>query len=210
MAMNIPFIKDQKVIDKNHPSDIAVYTGKSRCTGSIIMIQIRFANGLMKYRPISQILAANEEALRDPFDLLEQERFEGASHLRQCITYEKLKGSLHDIIYSMEAAQIDFYPYQYKPVIKFINSPSERLLLADEVGLGKTIEATLIWLEMQARYQAKRLLIICPKSLSAKWKTELEEKFLIDAKIVNFEDLKCEIDNTKNYGQGYQFVLIGT
>ena len=210
MDTGIPFIHGQKVIDKNRPSEISVYTGKNRVTGTIVMIQLRLPNGLTKYRPISQILAVDEEALQDPFDLLEKGRFEGISHLRQCITYEKLKGSLHEVIYSMEAAQIDFYPYQYKPVIKFINSPSERLLLADEVGLGKTIEATLIWLEMQARYQAKRLLIICPKSLSEKWKNELEEKFLIDAKIVNFDELNNEISNTKKYGQMYPFALIGT
>ncbi|GAB7492561.1 hypothetical protein Bwad001_12850 [Bilophila wadsworthia] len=210
MSSSIPFVNGQKVVDKNHPSDIAVYTGKNRRTGTIMMVQLLFPNGLTKYRPVSQILAVDEETLEDPFDLLEKGRFEGISHLRQCITYEKLKGSLHDIIYSMEAAQIDFYPYQYKPVIKFINSPSERLLLADEVGLGKTIEAILIWLEMQARYQAKRLLIICPKSLSTKWKTELEEKFFIDAKIVNFDELNNEITNTKKYGQRYSFALIGT
>jgi len=43
----------------------------------------------------------------------------------------------------MEAAQIDFYPYQFKPVLKFINSPTQRLIIADEVGLGKTIESAL-------------------------------------------------------------------
>ena len=210
MDSTIKFIDGQKVIDKNHPSNIVIYTGKNRSVGGILMVQIRFQNGETKYRPASQILAVDENILQDPFELLEQGRFEGVSHLRQCITYEKLKGSLHDIIYSMEAAQINFYPYQYKPVIKFINSPAERLLLADEVGLGKTIEAALIWLEMQARYQAKRLLIICPKSLSDKWKTELKEKFLIDAKIINFDELNSEINNLKNYGQGYPFALIGT
>lgn len=110
MDTGIPFIHGQKVIDKNHPSEIAVYTGKNRVTGTIVMIQLRLPNGLTKYRPISQILAVDEEALQDPFDLLEKGRFEGISHLRQCITYEKLKGSLHEVIYSMEAAQIDFYP----------------------------------------------------------------------------------------------------
>ena len=210
MGTDIQFVAGQKVIDKNYPSDIAEYTGKNRVTGTIVMVQLLFPNGLTKYRPVSQILAVDEDALQDPFELLIKGRFEGISHLRQCITYEKLKGSLHDVIYSMEAAQIDFYPYQYKPVIKFINSPSERLLLADEVGLGKTIEATLIWLEMQARYQSRRLLIICPKSLSIKWKNELEEKFLIDAKIVNFEELNNEIVNTKKYGEMYPFALIGT
>ncbi|MDZ7262487.1 MAG: SNF2-related protein, partial [candidate division KSB1 bacterium] len=127
------------------------------------------------------------------------------------ITYEKLKGTLHEVIYSMEAAQIDFYPYQFKPVVKFINSPTERLIIADEVGLGKTIEAALIWLELEARRQAKRLLVVCPKSLVEKWcEKELRGKFLLDARIVDFLELEREIRNLKEMGPGHPFVLVTT
>jgi len=130
--------------------------------------------------------------------------------LQRLITYEKLKGVLHEVIYSMEAAQIDFYPYQFKPVLKFINSPTERLIIADEVGLGKTIEAALIWIELQARRQAKRLLVVCPKILADKWRDELRTKFLLDARIVDFQSLQQEIVYLKTEGPGHSFTLIGT
>ena len=110
----------------------------------------------------------------------------------------------------MEAAQIDFYPYQFKPVLKFINSPTERLIIAGEVGLGKTIEAALIWVELQARRQAKRLLVVCPKILAEKWRDELRNKFLIDARIIDFTDLQQEIRYLKSEGPGHSFALIGT
>jgi len=130
--------------------------------------------------------------------------------LKRLVTYEKLKGALHEVIYSMEAAQIDFYPYQFKPVLKFINSPTERLIIADEVGLGKTIEAALIWLELQARRQAQRLLVICPKILADKWRDELRSKFLFDARVVNFSELEEEISELRRTGPSHSFVLIAT
>src|SRR5690606_2076758 len=116
-------------------------------------------------------------------------RFGRLRDLQRLLTFEKLKGTLHEVIYSMEAAQIDFYPYQFKPVVKFIDSPAERLVIADEVGLGKTIESMLIWMELVARRQAKRLLIVCPNLLKEKWQTELRTKFTIDARIVGYRDV---------------------
>ena len=62
------------------------------------------------------------------------------------------------MIYSMEATNTDF-AFQFKPVVKLINSPSNALI-ADEVGLGKTIEAGLIWTELKARFDAKNLLVL--------------------------------------------------
>ena len=110
----------------------------------------------------------------------------------------------------MEAAQIDFYPYQFKPVLKFINSPTERMIIADEVGLGKTIESALIWMELQARRQAERLLVVCPKTLAEKWREELRTKFLLDARVVGFLDLEREIRELKSMGPGLPLVLIAT
>ena len=54
-------------------------------------------------------------------------------------------------LYSLNAARVDFIPYQFRPVLKFIRSDRPRLLIADGVGVGKTIEAGLILRELQAR-----------------------------------------------------------
>jgi ATP-dependent helicase HepA len=79
-------------------------------------------------------------------------------------------------LYSLNAARVNFVPYQFRPVLKFIHSDRPRLLIADEVGVGKTIEAGLILRELQARKDVHSVLIICPKPLVAecKWQTEMK------------------------------------
>jgi superfamily II DNA or RNA helicase len=89
----------------------------------------------------------------------------------------------------MESSNTDFYSHQFKPVLKFVESPVGRLLIADEVGLGKTIEATYIWKELQARVDARRLLIICPAILREKWREDLRKRFNIFADIINAQEL---------------------
>ena len=77
-------------------------------------------------------------------------------------------------LYSLNAAKVDFVPYQYRPVLKFIHSDRPRLLIADGVGVGKTIEAELILRELQARTDVRSVLVICPKPLIVERKWELE------------------------------------
>lgn len=95
-------------------------------------------------------------------------------------------------LYSLHAARIDFIPYQFRPVLKFIRSDRPRLLIADSVGVGKTIEAGLILRELQARRDIKSILIICPRPLvtERKWQIEMkrfEENFIqVDGRILNF------------------------
>ena len=78
-------------------------------------------------------------------------------------------------LYSLNAARIDFVPYQFRPALKMIKSDEPRILIADSVGVGKTIEAGLIIKELEARGEMENILIICPKPLVAerKWETEM-------------------------------------
>ncbi|MBN1382562.1 MAG: DEAD/DEAH box helicase family protein [Deltaproteobacteria bacterium] len=206
----IPFSPGDWVIDRNNPGQPGQYTGKWRNAGPFIMVQLSYPGGGSSSRPLTCL----EKMTQTPTDSIEERikagHFGKVRDLKRLITYEKLKGTLHEIIYSMEAAQIEFYPYQFKPVLKFINSPTERLIIADEVGLGKTIESALIWMELQARRQAQRLLVVCPKILADKWRDELRGKFIIDARVADFSDLVEEIAELKRTGPGHAFVLIAT
>lgn len=91
-------------------------------------------------------------------------------------------------LYSLNAARIDYMPWQFRPVLKFIHSDRPRLLIADSVGVGKTIEAGLIVRELEARMELKSILIICPKPLivERKWESEMkrfDEQFVpLDSK----------------------------
>jgi len=79
-------------------------------------------------------------------------------------------------LYSFSAGRIEYEPYQFRPVIKLIEADRPRLLIADDVGVGKTIEAGLILKELQARQRVSSVLVICPKPLvtESKWRTELK------------------------------------
>ena len=86
------------------------------------------------------------------------------------------------VLYSLNAGRIDFVPYQFRPVLKFVRAERPRLLIADGVGVGKTIEAGLILRELQARRDIRSVLIICPKPLitERKWEVEMrrfDERF---------------------------------
>ncbi len=79
-------------------------------------------------------------------------------------------------LYSLNAARVDFIPYQFRPVLKFIRSDRPRMLIADGVGVGKTIEAGLILRELQARRDIRSILIVCPRPLitERKWQNEMK------------------------------------
>jgi len=77
--------------------------------------------------------------------------------------------------------------YQLEPLRRALGSPRTNLLLADDVGLGKTIEAGLVIQELFLRHRARTAVIVCPPSLALKWQDEMREKFGLDFTIVNSE-----------------------
>ncbi len=108
------------------------------------------------------------------------------------LTFERLRRPLQDTLYSLRASRTEFQPYQFKPLLKFLRSAKQRLLLADEVGLGKTIEAGFILCEMLARYPNtfRRVLIVCKASLCAKWQTEMRKRFDLRFEIYRADQLR--------------------
>jgi len=139
-------------------------------------------------------------------DLLEQGKLGRAIDLRRTLTHVRLTGRLADVIYSMETTNTDFYPYQFKPVLRFLQSPSNALLIADEVGLGKTIEAGLIWTELRSRFDLRRLLVVCPAMLREKWQRELAHKFGVRADIVNAAQLLKRLRDPEANRRGYALI----
>jgi superfamily II DNA or RNA helicase len=163
------------------PSCVGVTTGGKRERGSKTRWQVQFpANS--NYVLENQLEVVDETASSDPLDLLEEGKFGRARDLRGNLTYIRLNGRLANLIYSMETTNTEFYPYQFKPVLEFLESPSNGLLIADEVGLGKTIEAGLIWTELRSRFDVRRLMVLCPAMLREKWELELSNRFGIEAK----------------------------
>ena len=108
--------------------------------------------------------------LKEELELVDVRRFHAG------LTASLIRNPSLSSLYSLNAARIDFIPHQFRPVLKFIRSDRPRLLIADSVGVGKTIEAGLILREMQARRNLDSVLIICPRPLvtERKWESEMK------------------------------------
>src|SRR6185295_15962627 len=79
---------------------------------------------------------------------------------------------------------VDPRPYQLVPLLMALRLDPVRLLIADDVGIGKTVEACLIAKEFIERGEVTRMAILCPPHLAEQWQRELSEKFHIDAELV--------------------------
>lgn len=91
-------------------------------------------------------------------------------------------------IYHLQApfrAGVVIEDYQLEPLARALTAPRVNLLLADDVGLGKTIEAGLVALELLLRHRARTILIVCPAGLAGKWRDEMDEKFGLDFTIID-------------------------
>ena len=82
--------------------------------------------------------------------------------------------------------------YQLEPLRRALQSARTNLLLADDVGLGKTIEAGLVIQELLLRHRARSVIVVCPPSLQLKWQDEMREKFGLHFEIVN-SDLMARV-----------------
>ena len=98
----------------------------------------------------------------------------GAEECKALLTALHIRSPSTSALMSLRSGRVEFVPYQYRPVLKLIRSDRPRLLIADEVGVGKTIEAGLIIKELRARSGLSSVLIICPKPLVSERKWELE------------------------------------
>src|SRR5690606_19215916 len=98
-----------------------------------------------------------------------------ASELRAHLTSLQLLSPSTSNLFSLRLGRVKFVPSQYRPVLRMIRADRPRMLIADEVGVGKTIEAGLIIKELRARKELNSILIICPKALVAekKWFNEM-------------------------------------
>ena len=85
---------------------------------------------------------------------------------------------------------IDIEDYQLDPVVRAIQMPRVNLLIDDDVGLGKTIEAGLVAQELILRQRVRRILIVCPSSLQIQWREQMRDKFGLDFRIVDSNLMK--------------------
>lgn len=199
---DVEFEPGQLVFVKSNPTSrgavIAIVTGNPENRFKV------FIDGQVQTFYTSQLQA--EELVEDNVDLISCDQFH--AHLTALqIRYPGLS-----TLYSLNAARIDFIPYQFRPVLRFIRSDRPRLLIADSVGVGKTIEAGLILRELQARQEVRSVLIICPRALVVenKWRNEMkrfEEQFShLDGSTLRYCINEMDMDGV--WPEKYQKVIL--
>ena len=99
-----------------------------------------------------------------------------------------------------------FYAYQFKPVLKLLQTPTNGILIADEVGLGKTIEAGLIWTELRSRFNLKRLVVLCPAALREKWRDELVSKMGLSPVICDARETLRYLKSGETQSKGFAII----
>ena len=168
----VEFEPGQIVFAKSNPSSrgavVTLLPGKPEDRVKV------FIDGSIQTFYASQLQAEDQREAKE--DALPCDRFHAY------LTALQIKYPGLSTLYSLNAARVDFIPYQFRPVLRFIRSDRPRLLIADGVGVGKTIEAGLILRELQARQEIRSVLIVCPRPLvtEKKWQNEMkrfEERF---------------------------------
>lgn len=127
---------------------------------------------------------------------------------RTALTVERIESDNRSTVFAFKSQRILFEPYQYKPLLKILDSPDRRLLIADEVGLGKTIEAGLVLTELQARRSLDRVLVVCPSRLRDKWREELNRKFDQDFDVLTKPALEQYLQRLRHNPRRHQLRAI--
>ncbi|MBS9779226.1 MAG: DEAD/DEAH box helicase family protein [Moraxellaceae bacterium] len=131
------------------------------------------------------------------------------------ITKKRSANDQDRISQSLFDAQVDVNPHQIEAALFALNNPlSKGVVLADEVGLGKTIEASLVLCQYWAEYRRK-ILIICPASLRKQWANELQDKFNLPVQVLDSvtwkklrkQDIYNPFDNNKISIISYPFAV---
>ena len=104
-------------------------------------------------------------------------------------------------------------PYQLVPLMMALQLDPVRMLIADDVGIGKTIEAGLIARELLDRGEIRRLTVLCPPALAEQWQRELAEKFHIEAELVlssTIQRLERDLHIDESVFERHTFTVVST
>lgn len=150
--------------------------------------RVRLREGQVRFRFAEQQIREFLGAVSGPLDPADADPHAPSwFRLRQQAERLALRPGFEELI-ALDANTIEEFPHQTDTAIRVLREMSGRALLADEVGLGKTIEAGLVLNELLARRLVKSVLVLCPASLVDQWQEEMSEKFFREFHIVDERD----------------------
>lgn len=174
--------------------------GQPRRVGGEFWYRIRFVAGPPQMVPEPDLDRFSQEVT--PGELLARGALGDREDFLRLVTFHKLNVPLDNTLYSLQSSRTEFYPHQYRPLVKLLDpqNPRQRLLVADEVGLGKTIEAGLILAELRARRALRSVMVVCPKALCLKWQEEMWRRFDEEFQIYAGDDVRRLVELLEERG----------
>jgi superfamily II DNA or RNA helicase len=202
------FVPGLRVQDQRDTARIGTVQGPPERVGGMSVVKVLWDNRSQAQIPVRFLAVFTEST--DLWGLLRGKRFGGIEDLARNFTHRKLLNPVDDTLYSLHASRTRLLAHQFKPLLKFLDSVHRRFLIADEVGLGKTIEAGIILSELRARDSLGGVLILCPNHLRDKWRSELQRRFDETFEVIasrrNVEKL---IEHAEEEGTLHRRVIIG-
>ena len=131
------------------------------------------------------------------------------NYLRYVTLLSKIKNETASGLLSSLASGVIPLPHQLHVLNRAMERNTIRYILADEVGLGKTIEAGMVIRELKARGLIRRILVVCPTGLVTQWASEMQEKFHEKFHVIlpsDFDTIRRLTDNEDVYGQYDQVI----
>lgn len=152
-----------------------------------------------------RVYKANEEQLSSTGSTMQYDE----NYLRYVTLLSKIKNETAGGFLSSLASGIIPLPHQLHVLNRAMETNNIRYILADEVGLGKTIEAGMIIRELKSRGLVSRILVVCPTGLVTQWASEMQEKFHEKFQVIlpsDYDTIRRLTDNDDVYGQFDQVI----
>ena len=152
-----------------------------------------------------RVYKANEEQLSSSGSTMQYDE----NYLRYVTLLSKIKNETAGGFLSSLASGIIPLPHQLHVLNRAMETNNIRYILADEVGLGKTIEAGMIIRELKSRGLVSRILVVCPTGLVTQWASEMQEKFHEKFQVIlpsDYVTIRRLTDNDDVYGQFDQVI----
>lgn len=152
-----------------------------------------------------KVYKANEEQLSSSGSSVRHDE----NYLRYVTLLSKIKNETAGGFLSSLASGIIPLPHQLHVLNRAMENNNIRYILADEVGLGKTIEAGMIIRELKSRGLVSRILVVCPTGLVTQWASEMQEKFHEKFQVIlpsDYDTIRRITDNNDVYGQFDQVI----
>ncbi len=165
--------------------------------------------GYVSYRVFNPATGAVYKASEEQLNIEHGTNTYDESYLRYITLLAKIRNETAGGLLSSLASGVIPLPHQLHVLNRVMESNKIRYILADEVGLGKTIEAGMVIKELKARGLVKRVLVVCPTGLVTQWASEMQEKFHEKFNVIlpsDYDTIRRLTDNDDVYGQ-YDLVI---